>query len=83
MSALLLLLFLHNNKTYHHARGHRYTPATVGVRNDVSVADAEEGDGYQPHRVQQVGVFLVVVPAHHRQSVSVEPTTSSLTNWES
>ena len=54
-------MFLHN-KTYHHARGHRYTPATVGVRNDVSVADAEEGDGYQPHRVQQVGVLLVVVP---------------------
>ena len=55
-------------ETYHHARGHRNPPATVGVRNDVSVADTEEGDGYQPHGVQQVGVFLVVVPGQQRDN---------------
>ena len=48
---------------YHHARGHSNPPATVSVRNNVAVADAEEGDGYQPHRVQQVSVLLVMVPA--------------------
>ena len=48
--------------TYHHACGYSNTPTTVGVRNNVSVPHAEEGDGYQPHGVQQVGVLLVVVP---------------------
>ena len=55
--------------TYHHARGHSYAPAAVGVRNNVSVPHAQEGDGYQPHGVQQVGVLLVVVPGNQRTSV--------------
>ena len=49
--------------TDHHAGGDGDAPAAVGVGHNVPVADAEEGDGYQPHRVQQVGVLLVVVPA--------------------
>ena len=65
-----IISVLRRPETYHHARGHRNPPATVGVRNNVAVSDAEEGDGYQPHGVQQVGVLLVVVPGQLvRQSV--------------
>ena len=55
--SLLLILLAH-----HHASGHSDPPATVGVGDDVTVADAEEGDGYQPHGVQEVSVLLVMIP---------------------
>ena len=55
--------------TDHHAGGDGDAPAAVGVGHDVPVADAEEGDGYQPHRVQQVGVLLVMVPAWYMVQV--------------
>ena len=47
---------------HHHASGDGDPPAAVGVGHDVPVAHAEEGDGDQPHGVQQVGVLLVVIP---------------------
>ena len=49
----------------HHAGGDGDAAPAVGVGHDVAVADRQEGDGDQPHRVQQVGVLLVMVPGHH------------------
>ena len=51
-----------DDESHHHAGGDGDAPAAVCVRHDVPVADAEEGDGYQPHGVQQVGVLLVMIP---------------------
>ena len=59
VSGFSLLLIL---PAHHHAGGHSDPPAAVGVGDDVTVADAEEGDGYQPHGVQEVSVLLVMVP---------------------
>ena len=59
VSSLLQILF---TPTYHHPCGHRYASATVGVRYNVSISNTEEGDCYQPHGVQKVGVLLVMVP---------------------
>lgn len=36
-------------------------PAAVSVWHNITVADREEGDGRQPHGVEQIGVLLVVV----------------------
>ena len=47
---------------HHHAGGDGDPPAAVGVGHDVAVAHAEEGDGDQPHGVQEVGVLLVMIP---------------------
>ena len=52
--------------THHHAGGDGDPSPAVGVGDDVSVAHAEEGDGYQPHCVEEVGVFLVMVPKIYR-----------------
>lgn len=49
--------------THHDARGHRDPTAAVSIGNDITVPDAQERDGDQPHRVEQVRVLLVVVPA--------------------
>ena len=48
--------------THHHAGGDGNPPAAVGVRHDVAVADTEEGDGDEPHGVEEVGVLLVMIP---------------------
>ena len=63
-SALYLLSLLYPlSQTYHHARSDSNPPPAVGVGHDVPVPNTQEGDGYQPHGVQQVGVLLVVIPA--------------------
>ena len=46
---------------YHHSRSDRYAPATVGIRNNVTIANTQEGDGDQPHCVQQIRVLLIMV----------------------
>ena len=48
--------------THHDARGDRDATAAIRVGHDVAVADAQERDGNQPHRVEQIRVLLVVVP---------------------
>ncbi len=55
---------------HHHAGGDGDASAAVGVGHNVAVSDAEEGDGDQPHRVQQVRVLFVVIPSHKRIFVS-------------
>ena len=47
--------------THHHACSHSNAPSTVRVGDDITIADAEERYGYQPHCVEQVGVLLVVI----------------------
>lgn len=37
---------------YHYARADRYAPSAVCIWNNVSEADTEEGDCYQPHGVE-------------------------------
>ena len=49
--------------THHHAGGDGDPSPAVGVGDDISVPHTEEGDGYQPHGVEEVGVLLVMVPA--------------------
>ncbi len=49
--------------TYHHASRHSYASSTVRVGHNITIADAEKRYGYQPHRVEQVGVLLVVISA--------------------
>ena len=51
-----------DDDSYHHAGGDGDAPAAVCVRHDVPVAHAEEGDGDEPHGVQQVGVLLIMIP---------------------
>ena len=59
-----------NRSSHHHAGRDGYPTAAIGVWHDVAVADAEEGDGDQPHGVQQVGVLLVVIPATDKDKLS-------------
>jgi hypothetical protein len=47
--------------TYHHPSSDSYASATVRVGHDVSISHTQEGDGNEPHCVQQVRVLLVVV----------------------
>ena len=47
--------------THHHACRHSNAPSTVRVGDYITIADAEERYGYQPHCVEQVGVLLVVI----------------------
>ena len=49
-------------ETHHNAGGDGNAAAAVRVGHDVAVADAQEGDGDEPHGVEQVGMLLVVVP---------------------
>ena len=51
-----------DDDSYHHAGGDGDAPAAVCVRHDVAVAHTEEGDGDEPHGVQQVGVLLIMIP---------------------
>ncbi len=38
-------------ETHHHPSRDANTPAAVGIGHDITVANTEEGDGYQPHCV--------------------------------
>ena len=49
--------------TDHYARGDGDASTAVSVGHNVTVADAQEGYGNQPHGVEQIGMLLVVVPA--------------------
>lgn len=52
-----------HTSTYHDTCDDCYTPATVRIWDDVSVSDGEEGDGNEPHGVQDVLVFFFVMSA--------------------
>ena len=45
----------------HNARQDGYAPTAVGVGHDVAVTDREEGDGDEPHGVEEVAVDAGVV----------------------
>lgn len=49
-------------KAHHDARADRNAPSTVRVRNNISEANAQESDRYQPHGIKQVCVFFIVEP---------------------
>ena len=51
--------------TDHYAGGDGDASTAVSVGHNVTVADAQEGYGNQPHGVEQIGMLLVVVPALH------------------
>ena len=53
--------------THHHACRHSNAPSTVRVGDYITIADAEERYGYQPHCVEQVGVLLVVISDERRR----------------
>ena len=53
--------------THHHACRHSNAPSTVRVGDDITIADAEERYGYQPHCVEQVGVLLVVISDERKE----------------
>ena len=48
--------------THHDARADRNAPSTIRVRNNISKANAQESDRYQPHSIKQVCVFFIVEP---------------------
>lgn len=48
--------------TYHNTCSYSNASTAVRVGHDVAKADAQEGDRYQPHGVQQIGMFIVVEP---------------------
>lgn len=52
----------HTFDTHHDPCADGDAAAAVRVRHNVTEADAEERDSYQPHGVQQVGVVFVVKP---------------------
>ena len=54
-------------KTHHHAGRDRDSPSTVRVGDNITIAYAQESDGYQPHCVQQVGVLLIVISARGKR----------------
>lgn len=56
------LTLLYPAATYHDAGADGDASAAVRVRHYVTEPHAEEGDGYQPHGVQQVGMVFVVEP---------------------
>lgn len=47
--------------THHDTGCDGYTSAAVRVGHNVAIADAQERDGDEPHRVEQVGMFLVMI----------------------
>jgi hypothetical protein len=49
--------------TYHDAAREGNASATVRVGHYVSVADAKQRDGDQPHRVEKICVVYIVEPA--------------------
>lgn len=49
--------------THHDASRDSDTSTAVRVGHNVTVADAQKRDCDQPHRVEQIGVLLVVIPA--------------------
>lgn len=49
-------------KTDHDSREDGDASATVRVGYDVTIANAKEGNGNEPHGVEKIGVFLIVVP---------------------
>ena len=47
--------------THHHACRDGYAPATVSVWYDIPVSHTQEGDGNEPHSVEQIGMLLIVI----------------------
>ena len=58
-------------RTHHHASCHSNAPATVGVGYDVPIAHTQESDSYQPHCVEQIRVFFIVISVRVRVRVRV------------
>ena len=48
-------------RTHHHASCDGYAPATVSVRHDIPVSHTQEGDCNEPHSVEQIGMFLIMI----------------------
>ena len=67
--------------THHHACSHSNAPSTVRVGDDITIADAEERYGYQPHCVEQVGVLLVVI-SDERTDGGKEGSKARMDGWK-
>ena len=63
------LLELPSDSPHHQSSRDSDPSATVGVRDDVSISNGQEGDCRQPHGVQEVCVFRVVISADDGQLV--------------
>lgn len=48
---------------YHHSGGDGNTSTAVCVGHDVAETDAQERDGDEPHGVEEICVFLIMIPA--------------------
>ena len=49
-------------KTYHNASSYGNTPATVSIRDNITISNGQECDRYKPHGVQQICMFFIVGP---------------------
>lgn len=54
--------------TYHDSGAYSYSSSAVSVRHNVTEAHRQEGDGNEPHGIQEVGVLLVMKPTTANQS---------------
>ena len=47
--------------THHHTRSHSNAPTTVSVGHNITVPHTEEGYSNEPHCIEQICMFLIVI----------------------
>ena len=52
---------MRKSMAHHHPCSHSDASTTVGVRHYITIANTEKGDGYQPHCIEQICMFFVMV----------------------
>jgi len=62
-------------RTHHHASCDGYAPATVSVRHDIPVSHTQEGDCNEPHCVEQIGMFLIMISVAVTEGVDEKKRT--------
>ena len=52
---------MRKSMAHHQPCSHSDASTTVGVRHYITIANTEKGDGYQPHCIEQICMFFVMV----------------------
>jgi hypothetical protein len=56
---------------HHDAAKQADATPTIGIGHNISIAHAQKGNGYQPEAVQDISIFLIMIP--------VQPTHKKVT----
>ena len=61
----LVLIMMVLRSTHRHTRKHSNAPTTVRVGHYITISHTEEGYGNEPHCVEQICMFLIVISVGH------------------